>query len=426
MFGLNKRKYFRIVAFMLMLTTLLPVISNNLPTYVGSYHFFAAIWLGSILIFYPRIIVQKYFLFFLFFGLVFIGLLRTLWSEMTVWDKGGLLMEFYIFSVAISVILYFKIEKDYEGLAWLVKWSLIFVGITSIMTIYSTSLNSMAGRYMINPDAFNSWEEFQQFKKLGTGSHGLATTLGALFPMMFYYYRNNTSIIFSKKIIIFYGIIGFIVVLRIQIFANILLSSAIIIISFLGRKKIRQSLLVLFLLFIIFIIIPMSLYADFLRIVSSYFNPQSEIYFKLNDMAKYLTIGDSYGTATGGRAARYPLLFSAFIENPLFGYFTGDHSKSIAAGGHLYWMYKLTIVGIFGFIPYLILHFTFIKNVVSYIKKNEEFTFYYLVSISAIIGLGFMKNLAGREMWFTYFIILPGIYFLPLLKNRKQRKYQMR
>ena len=46
-----------------------------------------------------------------------------------------------------------------------------------------------------------------------------------------------------------------------------------------------------------------------------------------------------------------PMLFEAFSENPIFGYSWGDLSKYNAEGGHIYWMNKLTVLGIFGFIP---------------------------------------------------------------------------
>lgn len=419
MFGINKKKYFRAAAFMVILTTFLPVVYNNLPQYIGSHHFFAAIWLGSVLFFYPRLIFQKSFLYFLFYGLVFVVLLlNTIWIEMDDWHKGGIQGEFYVFSVAISVILYFKMEKDYEGLAWLVKWSLIFIGITAIMSIYSASVNPMYVRNMIGGD-WESVNEKEYFDKLGGGGYGYVSALVGLFPMMVFYYRNNTYSIFSRKIIIIFGVLCFFVLLRTQIFANILLSLVIIIISFLGRKRIRQSLVVVSVFLIITLLIPVSVYADLLVSVSSYFNPDFDVYYKLNDMAKFLNIGDYYGTGTGGRVARYPLLMEAFLKNPLLGYYVGDHTRNIAAGAHLYWMYKLTIFGLLGFIPFLIIHVSFIKSAIKFF--NEEFTFYFLVSVFAVLGLGLMKALGGRELWVTYFILLPGMYFMPLLKNKKKK-----
>jgi hypothetical protein len=37
--------------------------------------------------------------------------------------------------------------------------------------------------------------------------------------------------------------------------------------------------------------------------------------------------------------------------------------------------------------------------------------------------LGLMKAVAGRDIWLTYFIILPGLYFLPLNRNRSFEGY---
>jgi hypothetical protein len=33
-----------------------------------------------------------------------------------------------------------------------------------------------------------------------------------------------------------------------------------------------------------------------------------------------------------------------------------------------------------------------------------------------------MKNVAGKNIWFVYFILLPGMYYLPLIKKKKRKK----
>jgi len=414
----NKNSFFRLIAFMLILTTFLPVVQNNLPVYIGSHHFFAAIWLASILFFYPRILKQKTFLFFLFYGLLFVGLiLNTLWIDMEDWDRRNIIQEFYVFSVAITVLFYFILENDYIGLARITKWSLVFIGITAIMSIYSASVNPMYARLMTS-GGWESIKDKEYFDTLGGGGYGFVASLIALFPMMVYYYRNHSNSIFSRKIILLFGALCFITLLKTQFFANILLSAVIIIVSLLGRKRIKQSLLVISLFLIVFFIIPTHIYADFFTKISTYFNPGSDVSYKLNDFSKYLELGDNYGTSTGDRAARYPLLIEAFFEKPLMGYYTGSHIKNISAGVHLYWMNRLAIMGLFGFIPLLVIHISYIKTSIKYF--NEQFTFYFLVSVFSVVGLGLMKALTGRELWFTYFILLPGLYFLPLLKKEKK------
>ena len=398
---------------MLMLTSFLPLVNRNLPRGLGSFHLYAPIWFASLAYFHHKLFLNK---FFLLYGLIFIGiLLNTLWVDMDDWNRKGIIQEFYYFSVAISVILYFKITKDYIGLAWLSKWILIFIGITAIMTIYSATIDPMYARKITGGDM----ETINEFNKLGGGGYSFAIALIALFPMLFYYYQNNRKVNLSKKVIFFYGILCFFALVKLQFFTNILLSVVVITVALLGRKRMKQSLIIMGILLIFFILIPKTIYADLLMSIGSLFDAESNIYYKLNDMANYLVQGDRYATAVEHRTDRYPLLFKAFIQNPVFGRFVGYQEvvERVGEGGHLYWMNRLTTVGIFGFIPVLLVHYGYIKSAIKYFSK--EFTFYFLIAVFAVLVLGLMKVLGGRELWFTYFILLPGLYFLPLLKKRK-------
>jgi len=421
-FNFNNKNYFRAVAFMLILTTFLPVVYKNLPSIFHSHDLYAAIWLASVLFLYPRIFKQKSVLYFLLYGLVFIVLcFNTIWSEIDDWNKKMIIHEYYVFTVALSVFFYFISEKDYEGLAWLTRWSIIFMGITAIMTIYSTTIDPLYVRKTTAGDL----QTLEKFGKLGGGAYGYISALVPLFPIMIYYYQKKSISIFSRKLIIFFIVIFFIALIRAQIFTNILLSFFVIIVSLLGRKKMSQSLIIISVFLIIIYMIPTAIYADILVSISSYFDPKSETYSKLNDMAEFITVGNSYATGIGERADRWPLLIKAFVENPILGYASGYENKNIGAGGHLYWMNKLTIIGILGFIPFLIIHYNFIKTALKLFNKNNEFTFYFLLSIFSVIALGLMKNLAGRELWFTYFIVLPGMYFLPLLKKKHKHSIKL-
>jgi len=53
---------------------------------------------------------------------------------------------------------------------------------------------------------------------------------------------------------------------------------------------------------------------------------------------------------------------------------------------------------------------------------DKQFAFYFLLSVFSIIALGTMKTLTGRDLWYTFFIILPGFYYLPLLKKNTHER----
>jgi len=264
-----------------------------------------------------------------------------------------------------------------------------------------------------------SENELEHFKELGGGGYGFATALVALFPVIVYYYRNNHLIKYSKLFILSFGILCFFTLLRMQIFANILFSVVFTVISLLGSKRIRRSVILISLLVVIGLIVPVSWYSKILVSVSDYFDPNSEVYYKLNDMSTFLITGDMEKTGAGYRAARYPELLNAFVHSPILGTSYSHNNLYIGAGAHLFWMNRLTIWGLFGLLIYLQIHIFNLRFNIRKFSNNKEALFFYMLSMGTIIVLGLMKNLSGRETWFIYFLIIPGLFYLPLLNKNK-------
>ena len=163
------------------------------------------------------------------------------------------------------------------------------------------------------------------------------------------------------------------------------------------------------------VIIPTKVYTNLLINSSSFFDSDSEMYNKLNDMALYIEFGEVVTSGAGGRVDRYPLLWEGFKANPITGFYNSGSSLDIEPGGHLYWMNKLTVYGILGFIPFILIFYFYINKVLKHF--DSEFSFYFLVSVFAGIGLGFIKSLFGQEFWTMFFFILPGLYYLPRRKK---------
>jgi len=402
-----------------MITTFLPILYNNLPPIIGSFRFlWAPLWIISIMAFCPKVLFNKLVFYLLIYGFVFLVLfMNTIWIDVREWDKSFIINEYYYFFIAISIISYFFMTNDLIGIAKLTKWTLLFIAVTAIMSIYSSFIDPMYARNLIG-GSYSIASELNYFKRLGGGEYSFGTALVCLFPVLVYYYKNNTTE-FSRKTILLFGGICFLALIRMQIIANLLMSTIIIILSLIGVGKFKTSISIIIIVTTVFVLLPVNFYIDILLYFSEYFDPKSHTYFKLNDMAQFLGTGKLEGTGTGARMARYPLLIEAFLRNPIFGYYVTKGNVDIGDGGHLYWINRLTVMGIFGFIPYLFIHYKFIKSGLKKINKN--YSFYFLLSGLAIVGIGLMKNIAGRQLWFAYFILLPGLYFLPLL-NRKDKK----
>jgi hypothetical protein len=153
--------------------------------------------------------------------------------------------------------------------------------------------------------------------------------------------------------------------------------------------------------------------------MSSYFDADSNIYYKLNDFAKFIQRPEfEASTGAGRRAARYPLLFDAFINKPLLGDASYNSPFYIVEGGHLYWMNRLTQWGVLGFLFFVFVLYQIYKRIRSLFDDN--FAFYYFLSVSAFILLGLIKNISGREPFLVLIVVIPGLYFLPLLDKKKK------
>ena len=390
------------------------MVDNNLPAGIGSYRlFWAPLWITSILFLNFQIFLKREIQFFLLYGIFLLLTFNSLYSNFLDWDVWMIQKEYFAILISLTILLYFRTRRDYIGYAIVIKWALIFIGIMAVMSIISSVIDPFYARNLISgKEDFN--KDF--FSVLGGGGYSHASLLVAILPMVVYYYKNSQLVKWSKFTIIAFGALCFFALIRMQIVANIIISLIAIVIAIFGTKNLRKSVLLITLLISLALLLPKSVYVNMLNSVAAKFDQTSEVAFKFKEMSNYLVGNEVNSQGINNRASRYPLLIEAFIENPIFGYYANYSDDKLAEGGHLYWMNRLTIFGIIGFVPYLFVHIMYIKRSLKYF--NKEYTFYFLISVFSIIVLGLIKHLGGRPLWFTYFIIIPGLYYLPLLNKR--------
>ncbi len=419
MVKITKKKFFNILSFILIITTYLPVLTKNLPPLIRSHHLWAVIWVISLITLAPGIFKNKLLLYVIIYQAVFaLFVIAGLWTGIDNWTIKSVSYDMYYITIAFTLITYYRYSGDYYGLAFIVKWTMIFVGVTAIMSIYSSIIDPLYARKITGGD----FEGLDEVFKYGGGTYGYAAALVCLFPVFFYYFKNNTESIFTRTQIVVFGFLCFIALFRIQIFANIIVAVIIILFSLFGRRDLKKSLLVLVVFSAVFIAIPTSFKTSFIEEVSGIVDQDSENKRKMDDLTEYLnTAGDE--TMAASRIARYFLLWKAFRASPFLGHLIKKNDYSISAGAHLYFMYRLTAFGILNFVLFFGI---FIKHIKYNIRVfSQSFSFYFLLSAFSIIVLGLMKNLAGRELWYIYFFIIPGLYYLPLLKKNKGLQYNV-
>lgn len=420
---INKQKYFYYLAFMLIASTFLPLVFNNLPPFIRSHHLWTIIWSFSLLIFFPKILLNKLLLYVLLYGVLLFVASKTIWLDMDDWNFLMLSSEFYQIAIGISVITYFQQSSDYYSLAKITRWAIIFFFITAIMTLISALIDPMYARNLGGVSGItdeNQKDLILSFKHFGGGTYSTAAAFMCIFPILIYYYKNIVISIISKKQIIIFAIILFFGLLGMQIFANIIIALIFSIIALMGMKKMKQSVFVIGLFIFVMTIIPKESYINGLRNIGNLFDNDSELNYKFNDFATYIEVGsisEDVTTGAGGRAIRYPILMETYMKSPILGCFYNDKEGNgySPEGGHLYWMNKLTITGFVGLVVFILI---FILNARINLRHfNYSYKLYYLLATLSILSYGFMKAISGRETWYAYFILIPGLYYLPLLKK---------
>lgn len=411
---------------MLMASTYLPILFNNLPPIIRSHHLWTIIWGISLLIFNTKIFYNKAMLYVLAYGLFLYLATETIWSNIDDWNYKRLFFEYYEVAIGVSVITYFLQSKDYIHLAKITKWSIVFLFITAIMSIISSAIDPMYARNIVSISSIeveSEREAILSFKRYGGGTYSTAAAFMCLFPVFIYYYKNiKISLLSKKQIIILSGII-FLALFGMQIFGNILIAFAFGVIAVFGMKKMKQSILVISLFLSIMVIIPKEIYVKSLVSIGDYFDKDSDLNYKFRDLATFIDTGGDIkdnSSGAGGRVERYPILIETFVKSPVLGcYFLSDKSGNEykGEGAHLYWMNKLTIVGIIGLMLFIFIPYNNIKNNLKYF--DSTYKFYYILASLSILCYGIIKVIGGRETWYAFFIILPGLYYLPLLKKRQ-------
>lgn len=420
----KNKKYFYSIALMLIASTYLPLVFNNLPSFIRSHHLWTIIWGISLLALNPKIFLERTMLYVLAYGLILYIATETIWCNMDDQNYKILFDEFYQIAIGVSVITYFHQTKDYVRLARLAKWALIFICITAVMSIISSALDPMYARNLIGVSAVtieSKREAILHFKNYGGGTYSTAIAFMCLFPIFIYYYKKINISIVSKKVIIILSIVVFFALIGMQIFANIIIAVLVTIIALFGMEKIKKTILIISIFFSIMIFIPKNFYINNFISISNYFEKGSELRNKFKDFALFIKTGANYednSTGAGERVERYPILINIFMQSPMLGcYYLSDnygHGYK-GSGAHLHWMNKLTTTGIVGFLAFFFILYSFIKKNLQYFRTSYKF--YYILASLSILSYGLLKTIVGREAWYAFFVILPGLYYLPLLKR---------
>jgi hypothetical protein len=408
-----KRRITYFITLALLITSLLPIIGNNIPILASYRWLWAPTFILYVFLFETKIFLRKQVLLVVLYGIIYVWPVQNIiWPFTDEWYKTAIFEDFY--GLLIPVLLF----SIYSSKGYLNEWkrlsiySIIFILVTGVMTIVATFKDPLIVRASYS-DGKYEMSNFDYFYRLGFGSYGYMAAILSIFPTAIFFLKKGKNIWVSNWLLFSIIIFLFIVIIRAQIFANLIVATFIVFFSFLGASKFKKSFVYILIIIIISFLIPKAFYIENLRKISEIFTPGSELFIKFNDMANYLENPvideDDYSTETSGRASRYPSLLKTFLASPIFGDASYDSSfkEEISTGAHLYWMSRLALWGSLGFIGYILILFNVFKPVINMFNKDVKF--YYYLSIGSIIALGFLKNLTGREIYILLLFVIPGL-----------------
>lgn len=115
-----------------------------------------------------------------------------------------------------------------------------------------------------------------------------ATAIVALIPLIIYFYRNHQITFINRKYLVISFLFVLFAIIRMQIFANLLVALLMILLSMQRTSRLKQTAFYIGLVLFLLVLVPNQVYYDAFIISSSYFDPQSNLHFKLVDMALFL------------------------------------------------------------------------------------------------------------------------------------------
>lgn len=402
-------------------STTLYILFRPLGRELGSFAFlWAPITLLLIIIKRPSTFISGPMKILFLYGIIIVGILQyTLWKYMNNWNQTRILLEFYYLIVMTSILCYYQKKWEFIKLALICKWIFIFVIITLITTNIALFFDPYVVRQSAATGGFTVNQE-QIYKLTGALNYSYAQATVCLIPILVYHIKNKKKMVFRPNVLIAILILILITQIRSQVFGNVIVATVITILSFLLSKKYTISIIIGFFISIIIVAIPNSLYSNIIYSLSLYFDPESVMHDKTLDLSKFLdNLEFDESSEVGSRAIRYPQLIQALFAKPLLGDASYESHLDIAGGAHIYWMNRLTLWGIPGFLFFIFVIYKLYKYIGSLFIKS--YRFYYFLSIVAYILLGLVKSVGGREPWLMLIVIIPGIYYLPLL-DKKQIK----
>ncbi len=135
--------------------------------------------------------------------------------------------------------------------------------------------------------------------------------------------------------------------------------------------------------------------------------------YKLIDIKLSLEAGHTVGGTLTVRQSLHQMSWSSFFHNPLFGVpEVGNHSSLID---------RLGGMGLFCFLPFLLIITTHVKSVSRRLPVQVETQTFYSISIAICLIYMYMKGNWGCESWLFMMVLIPSVIKLFYCRDDRSR-----
>lgn len=178
-------------------------------------------------------------------------------------------------------------------------------------------------------------------------------------------------------------------------------------IAYNSKKRVASLIGVSIFFILLFILVKTGAIVTLLDIVQPFFEGTA-VDQKIEDFKILAITGSSTGTIEG-RENLHGISWNSFFDNVLWG---GGY-----AGGHSSIIDRMGVMGLIGFIPYIMI---FISNASAWINRMNKYSRkYYLFSFLSVIVLLYTKGIFGQEGYLFFMVLLPIFSLLPYIKLSK-------
>lgn len=406
---MNNSRLLVLASVLLIGELILIIIFKNLPPPLSKFAFYFVPFLVIVVLSKPNLLFNKTILILLLFAsfyilMFFIGIYE---NESEFYNIGWLFrVELMPIFVSCSLFIIFSVPSKINYLIVIIKYTLLFILITSITSIFGLIRYPYAARELAG--SLGMQEKFELisfYKKIGIAGYDFFYGLAYIMPVFVVIIKKHWNLYFMRTILLCFLLFFIAAIILSQMTTALICAIIGVLFSIIGVKDIKKSIAYFILTIVLIFFIPNQFYSNAFRELSTHV-PGEILQSRLLDISIVIENSDQEiideETHISSRAQRIPFLLENILKSPIIG---GGPTT-----GHNFWLDRISKFGLLGVIPWLIFYINIMKITVRKIKR--EYVYYYYLSIILYISVGFIKGSGGYITYILIIFVMPSLYII--------------